>query len=68
MIADEHPQMMAVLLSFLEPEMAGDVLQKLDADIQDDVVFRVATMGAIPATAIADIEVLLSPAGSKNRM
>ena len=60
MICDEHPQMMAVVLSFLDPEIAGDALQKLPADIQDDVVFRVATMGVIPATAIADIETLLS--------
>lgn len=60
MMSDEHPQVMAVVLSFLDPEIAGDVLQKLPADIQDDVVFRVATMGSIPATAIADIEALLA--------
>src|SRR5690606_9843656 len=45
MIADEHPQMMAVVLSFLDPEVAGAVLQRLDTALQDDVVFRVATMG-----------------------
>ncbi|MEW4467113.1 flagellar motor switch protein FliG [Parasphingorhabdus sp. JC815] len=60
MIADEHPQLMAVVLSFLDPEIAGKVLQKLDADIQDDVVFRVASMGAISANAVSDIESLLS--------
>lgn len=60
MIADEHPQMMAVVLSFLEPEVAGAVLQKLDAAIQDDVVFRVATMGVISVNAVADIKSLLS--------
>lgn len=60
MISEEHPQMMAVVLSFLDPEVAGDVLQQLAANIQDDVVFRVATMGVVPATAIADIETLLS--------
>lgn len=60
MVADEHPQMMAVVLSFLEPEIAGSVLKKLDAGIQDDVVFRVATMGVISANAVADIEALLS--------
>lgn len=60
MIADEHPQMMAVVLSFLEPEIAGSVLRKLDAGLQDDVVFRVATMGVISANAVADIEALLS--------
>ncbi|QTD56481.1 flagellar motor switch protein FliG [Parasphingorhabdus cellanae] len=60
MIADEHPQMMAVILSFLEPEIAGDVLQQLGEDIQDDVVFRVADMGPIGANAIADIEALIT--------
>ncbi|MEH6757809.1 MAG: flagellar motor switch protein FliG [Parasphingorhabdus sp.] len=60
MIAEEHPQMMAVVLSFLDPEMAGDTLQRLPVDIQDDVIFRVATMGSIPAAAFADIETLLS--------
>lgn len=60
MIAEEHPQMIAVLLSFLDSQIAGDVVQKLDVGVQDDVIFRVATMGVIPATAIADIEALLS--------
>lgn len=65
MIADEHPQMMAVILSFLEPEMAGDVLQQLPDDIQDDVLFRVADMGAIGAQAIADIEALIARQSQK---
>ncbi|WP_422343562.1 flagellar motor switch protein FliG [Parasphingorhabdus sp.] len=60
MIADEHPQMMAVILSFLEPETAGDVLQQLPEDLQEDVIFRIATMGDIGAQAIADIEALIS--------
>lgn len=60
MVVDEHPQMIAVVLSFLDPEIAGEVLQRLDADLQDDVVFRVATTDAISANAIADIEALLS--------
>ncbi|MBF6603626.1 MAG: flagellar motor switch protein FliG, partial [Sphingorhabdus sp.] len=60
MIADEHPQMMAVVLSFLDPEVAGAVLQRLDTALQDDVVFRVATMGVISVDAVADIKALLS--------
>jgi len=60
MIAGDHPQMMAVVLSFLDPEIAGGVLQALPAEIQNDVVYRVATMGAISANALTDIEALLS--------
>lgn len=60
MIEGDHPQMIAVVLSFLDPEIAGAVLQELRAEIQDDVVYRVATMGAISANALADIEILLS--------
>ncbi len=65
MIEDEHPQMMAVILSFLEPETAGDVLQQLADEIQDDVVFRVADMGSIGAQAIADIEALIARQSQK---
>ncbi len=65
MIAEEHPQIMALVLSHLEPEIAGQTLQNLPDDIQDDVVFRVATMGEVAADAIADIEHLLSRFRSK---
>ena len=65
MIADDHPQMMAVVLSFLDPEIAGSVLQTLPSEIQDDVVYRVATMGAINANALVDIEAILSKRNQK---
>ncbi|GAA0469279.1 flagellar motor switch protein FliG [Parasphingorhabdus litoris] len=60
MVEDEHPQMVAVILSFLEPDVAGDVLQKLPSDIQDDIIFRVANMGPVGTQALADIEALIA--------
>lgn len=60
LIEEQHPQVMALVLSHVDSEIAGEVVQRLSEDRQDDVVFRIATMGPIGAQAIADIENLLA--------
>ncbi|HWJ70339.1 MAG TPA: flagellar motor switch protein FliG [Sphingobium sp.] len=55
----EHPQIMAIVLAHLDPAAAAAVLQMLPPELQDDVVYRVATLGAVSAEAIDDLEQLL---------
>lgn len=57
-IEPEHPQIMAIVLAHLDPAAAAAVLQLLPADVQDDVVYRVATLGAVSAEALDDLEQL----------
>lgn len=58
-IEHEHPQIMALILAHLDPAAAADVLQLLPLDMQDDVVYRVATLGPVTAEALDDLEALL---------
>lgn len=58
-IEHEHPQIMALILAHLEPAAAADVLQLLPLDVQDDVVYRVATLGPVTAEALDDLEALM---------
>lgn len=59
LIADEHPQAIAVLMVQLNPEIAAQVLHALPAPVQTQVVHRVATIGPVAPEALAMLEVLL---------
>jgi flagellar motor switch protein FliG len=63
----EHPQIMAIVLAHLEPHAAGTVLQMLPADKQDEVVYRVATLGPVSTEALDDLEHLLNSHGGASR-
>src|SRR5690606_1700697 len=60
LVKGEHPQAIAVLLVQLEPEVAAEVLHSLPQAIQPEVVHRIATMGPVPAEAIAMLEELIT--------
>ena len=56
----EHPQIAAIILAFLEAQRAADVLHLLPEEIQADLVYRVATMGPVTESALAELDELLS--------
>jgi flagellar motor switch protein FliG len=60
LVEDEHPQVIAVLLVQLDPEVAAQVLYGLSWRIQPEVVHRVATMGPVSAEALAMLDETLS--------
>jgi flagellar motor switch protein FliG len=68
MIEEDHPQIIALVLSFLSPDNAAAVLRLLPSGNQEDIVYRLATLGQVSADAIETIEQLLaayhSPKGS----
>ena len=43
LISDEHPQIMALIISYLEPGVAADVLTLLPEETQSDIIHRIAT-------------------------
>jgi flagellar motor switch protein FliG len=59
-IEAEHPQIMAIVLAHLDATAAASVLQLLPADQQEEVVYRVATLGPVSSEAIDDLELLFS--------
>ena len=59
LILNEPPQISAVLMSFLTPETAAEIIQLLPADYQADLIYRVATLGPVSGKALAHIHGLL---------
>ena len=55
-IEQEHPQIMAIVLAHLEATIAATTLQLLPPEVQDDVVYRVATLGPVSAEALDELE------------
>lgn len=60
LIENEHPQIAALVLAFLDPAVAAEVLALLQEDVQADLVYRVATLGPVTETALLELEELLS--------
>lgn len=59
LVEAEHPQIMAIILAHLEPPVAAEVLQLLPGEHQDEVVYRIATLGPVSNEALDDLEQLL---------
>lgn len=59
LVAAEHPQIIAAVLSFLAPELAGEVLELVPESVQADVVMRIAMLDAIPPDAVGELERVL---------
>jgi flagellar motor switch protein FliG len=66
-IEQEHPQIMAIVLAHLDATVAGSVLQLLPTEHQEEIVYRVATLGPVSAEALDDLDQLLSGASGHAR-
>ncbi len=58
-IQNEHPQTIALILSYLEPEQAGMILSSLPQEVQADIAKRIATMDSTSPEVISEIEAVL---------
>ena len=59
LIEHEHPQIAALVLAHLEPPIAADVLQLLPAELQPDVILRIARLESVTADALEELERIL---------
>jgi len=55
-IADEHPQMIALILSYLEPLRAGHIIEGLPLMKQQEVVRRLATIEPTSPAVVEQVE------------
>lgn len=60
LIRAEHPQTIALILTHLDPDHAGQVLTLLPEAIRSDVMLRVATIESIVPGVIEEIEEVLN--------
>ncbi len=59
MIQNEQPQTIALILSYLDPQQAADILSALPDEIQTDVIAKIAHMGKTSPEHIREIERIL---------
>jgi flagellar motor switch protein FliG len=58
-IQNEHPQTIALILSYLDPSQAGVILSSLPQEVQADIARRIATMESTSPEVISEIESVL---------
>ncbi len=58
-IQDEHPQTIALILSYLSPAQSALIISALPPDRQSDVAKRIATMDRTSPDVIKDVEKIL---------
>ncbi|AGE21683.1 flagellar motor switch protein FliG [Geobacillus zalihae] len=58
-IQNEHPQTIALILSYLEPAQAGQILSALPQEMQADVARRIALMDSTSPEIINEVEQIL---------
>ena len=66
MIQDEHPQVVAIILSVLEHEVAADVLIFLPPDSRAEVMQRVANLETVQPSAMEELESIMKKQFSNN--
>ncbi|WP_028843655.1 flagellar motor switch protein FliG [Pseudothermotoga elfii] len=55
-LQNEHPQTVALILSYLEPQLSGKILSSLSEDLQVEVVKRIALLERSSPEVIREIE------------
>ena len=62
----EHPQIIAIILSYLENDHAAGVVQALPENMRSDIITRVATLEGIQPSALAELDQMLEKQFSGN--
>ncbi len=55
MIKNEHPQIVAMIFAYMEPEQADALIQHLPSELVDQVIPRLATLDSIPPAAVREL-------------
>ena len=66
MIQAEHPQVVAIILSVLEPVVAADVLAFLPVESRAEVIQRVASLETVQPSAMVELEAIMKKQVSTN--
>jgi len=56
LIIDEHPQIIALIISYLDYGLGADVLGLLPEEAQSDVIARIATLQTVQPDALRELE------------
>jgi flagellar motor switch protein FliG len=59
LIRHEHPQIIAIVMSFLDPDQAAGVLSEFPERVRTDVIMRVASLEGIQPAALQELDEIL---------
>ncbi len=62
----EHPQIIAIVLSYLDSDHAADVLSQLPVRTRPDVVMRIASLDGIQPSALLELDEIMEKQFSSN--
>ena len=67
-VKNEHPQIMAIVMSYLDSDHAAEVLSHLQDRMQADVLMRIASLDGVPPIALQELNEVLEQqfSGSSN--
>ena len=66
LIIDEHPQIVALIISYLEPTTASDVLNFMPEERQSDYIRRIATLETVQPEALKELDRVMQKVFSSN--
>lgn len=68
MIKQEHPQIQAIVLSYLDSDHAAEILGFFPENTRHDVLLRIATLDGLQPSALQELDVILESqfSGSQN--
>lgn len=65
-IRHEHPQTIAVILAYLEPEQASEIVMRLPENMRGEVLARVATLDGVQPSALSHLDEVIERQFSGN--
>lgn len=68
LVRNEHPQIMTIVVSYLDADQAAEVLKHLPERTRADVLLRIATLDGIPPAALTELSDIMERqlAGNQN--
>jgi flagellar motor switch protein FliG len=65
-IRQEHPQIIAIVLSYLDPDLGAEVLGMLPERTRPDIVMRIASLDGIQPNALIELDEIMEKQFSSN--
>jgi flagellar motor switch protein FliG len=56
LIRQEHPQIIAIVLAYLDSDQAAEILSYLPSSLHADVVMRIATLDGVQPSALSELD------------
>jgi len=67
MLRNEHPQVIAVILSYFDPDQAAEVLKGIPQRFHAEIIYRIATLEAVQPNALFDLNDVIENASKDGR-